>query len=109
MVCIPESKTVVQKKLQHICDEVDFFHLDDIETGRHQHIEPDVRISIHCAGQIGIVTHATDVLNKAGLNILNLELDLGGSQENPLYVIPIEGVAGKGFNLEEKSLQVLAR
>ena len=86
-----------------------FFHLDDIEAGRNQHIEPDVRISIHCANQTGIVTHATDVLNKAGLNILNLELDLGGSQENPLYVMPIEGIAGKGFNLEGKSLQVLAR
>jgi len=86
-----------------------FFHLDDIETGRHQHIEADVRISIHCAEQTGIVTHATDVLNKAGLNILVLESDVGGSQENPLYVMPIEGVAGKGFNQEEKALQVLAR
>ena len=25
MVCIPESYTVVQKKLQQICDELDYF------------------------------------------------------------------------------------
>jgi hypothetical protein len=72
MVCIPESKTVVQKKLQHICDELDFFHWDDIETDRHQYIEPDVRISIHCADQTGIVAHANDVFNKTRMNILNL-------------------------------------
>jgi glycine cleavage system transcriptional repressor len=94
MVCIRESKTVVQKKLQHICDELDlFFHLDDIEAGRHQNIEPDVWSSIYCVYQADIVAHATDVLNKAGLNILNLELDVGGSQENPRYFF-CEGLAG---------------
>jgi glycine cleavage system transcriptional repressor len=85
-----------------------FFHLDDIEAGWHQHVEPDVRVSIHCVDQTGIVTHATDVLNKVGLNILNLESDVGASQENALYVMPVEGVVGKGLIQRKKSLQVLA-
>ena len=86
-----------------------FFHLDAIEAGLHQHIEPDVRISIHGADQAGIVFHATDALNKAGLNILNLESDVGGSSENPVYVMHIEGVTGKGFDAVDKALQTLAR
>jgi glycine cleavage system transcriptional repressor len=110
MVCIPESKTVVQKKLQQICDELElFFHLDVIEAGLHQHIEPDVRISIHGADQAGIVARATDVLHKAGLNILNLESDVGGSSESPIYVMHIEGIAGKGFNALEQALKLLIR
>ena len=110
MACIPESKTVVKKKLQQICGELGlFFHLDAIEAGLHQHIEPDVRISIHGADKAGIVAHATDALNKAGLNILNLESDVGGSPEDPVYVMHIEGVSGKGFDALEKALQVLAQ
>ena len=83
--------------------------MDDIEAGWYQHIEPDALISIHCADQAGIVAHATDVLNKTGLNILKLESDLGAIQENLVYVMPIEGVAGKVFNPEKKALQVLDR
>ena len=110
MVRVPENKTVVQKKLQQICDELElFFHLDAIEAGLHQHIEPDVRISIHGADQAGIVACATDALNKAGLNILNLESDVGGSSESPVYIMHIEGVAGKGFDAVEKALEVLAQ
>ncbi len=110
MVCIPESQTAVQNKLQQICDELGlFFHLDAIEAGLHRHIEPDVRISVHGADQAGIVARATDVLNKAGLNILNLESDVGGSSESPVYVMHIEGVAGKGFDAVDKALQALAR
>ncbi len=58
-----------------------------------------MQISIHGADKAGIVAHATDALNKAGLNILNLESDLGGSPKNPVYVIHIEGVSGKGLML----------
>ncbi len=110
MVCIPERKTVVHKKLQQLCDELElFFHLDAIEAGLHQHIEPDVRISIHGADQAGIVARATDALNKAGFNILNLESDVGGSSESPIYIMHIEGVAGNGFDAVEKALQALSR
>ena len=32
MVCVPEKKSVVQEKLQAVCDELQlFFHLDEIE------------------------------------------------------------------------------
>lgn len=110
MVCIPEKKNVVHEKLRPVCDKLElFFHLDEIEAGLHQHIEPDVRISIHGADQAGIVAHATEALNKAGLNILNLESDVGGNPESPVYVMHIEGVSGNGFDAVEKALQTLAR
>ena len=110
MVCVPEKKTVVEEKLRPVCGKLKlFFHLDEIEAGLHQHIEPDVRISIHGADQAGIVARATDTLNKAGLNILNLESDVGGNPDSPVYVMHIEGVAGKGLEAVSKALQALAR
>ena len=79
-----------------------FFQLDTIEVGLHQHIEPDVRISIHGADQTVIVDSATDALNKSALNILNLGSDVGGSKEWTFYIMHIEGVAGKGFMMWTK-------
>ena len=110
MVCIPEKKSVVQEKLQPVCDELElFFHLDEIEGRLHQHIEPDVRISIHGADQAGIVARATGALNKAGLNILSLESDVGGHPDSPVYVMHIEGVASKGLEVLDQALQTLSR
>lgn len=110
MASIPEKISSVKEKLQPVCDKLGlFFHLDEIEAGLHQHIEPDVRISIHGSDKAGIVALATDALSEAGLNILNLESDVGGYPESPVYVMHIEGVAGKGFDTLNKALQVLAR
>jgi glycine cleavage system transcriptional repressor len=110
MVSVPKNKTTVQEKLQTVCDDLGlFFHLDEIEGELHQHIEPDVRISIHGADQAGIVARATGALNKAGLNILNLESDVGGHLDNPVYVMHIEGVAGNGLEPLEEALQTFSR
>lgn len=110
MVSIPEKKSAVAEKLRPLCDKLKlFFHLDEVEADLHHHIEPDVRISIHGADQAGIVAHATSALFKAGLNILNLESDVGGNPENPVYIMHIEGVAGKGLEPVDKALQTLAR
>lgn len=109
MVCVPEKKSVVEEKLQSVCDQMGlFFHMDEIEAGLHQHIEPDVRISIHGADQAGIVARATGTLNDAGLNILNLESDVGGSPDNPVYVMHIEGVADRGIEVLEKALKAFS-
>ncbi len=110
MVCIPEEKNVIQEKLKSVCDKLELlFHIDEIEAALHQHIEPDVRISIHGADQAGIVAHATDILYKAGFNILNLESDVGGNPQSPVYIMHIEGVAGRGYDDIEKALQLLAQ
>ncbi len=109
MVCIPETKSVLQDKLQPVCDELElFFHLDEIAGGLHQHIDPDVRISIHGADRAGIVARTTGALSEAGLNILNLESDVGGSPDNPVYIMHIEGVAAKGLKILDQALKTLA-
>jgi len=72
-------------------------HLDDIEGHLHEHLLPDVRISVFGADQPGIVANVTSALSEAGLHILNLESDVGGTAAKPIYVMHIEGQARAGI------------
>jgi glycine cleavage system transcriptional repressor len=76
-------------------------HLDPIEGGLHQHQVPDVRITVHGADRAGIVSQVTSRLANAGLNILDLESDVGGTDEEPIYIMIIEGSATKGLDAIE--------
>lgn len=83
-------------------------HVDRIEGELHRHVEPDVRISVYGADRAGIVAEAAGALAEAGLNILNLESDVGGTPEKPIYIMNIEGVAAKGIEALQASLEKLA-
>lgn len=82
-------------------------HIDKIEGKLHQHLIPDVRISVYGADRAGIVSKVTTVLAEAGLNILDLESDVAGDKEKPLYIMHIEGVAGEGIETLESALQIV--
>jgi len=84
------------------------YHIDAIEGELHHHVDPDVRISIYGADRAGIVAEATGMLAEAGLNILSLETDVGGTEDSPLFLMHIEGVAGKGIEPLETVCQHLA-
>jgi glycine cleavage system transcriptional repressor len=84
-------------------------HVDAIEGELLHHVEPDVRISVYGADRSGIVAEITGTLSEKGFNILNLESDVGGTTESPIYVMTIEGVAEQGVEILEEALQILAR
>ena len=83
-------------------------HVDRIEGQLHKHIEPDVRITVHGADRAGIVAQVTGALAEAGLNILDLESDVAGSPDQPIYVMHIEGVAREGIESLRSALAVVA-
>ncbi len=84
-------------------------HVDLIEGNLHRHVEPNVQVSVYGADRAGIVCEVTGTLAEAGLNILNLESDVGGSEENPIYIMRIEGVTSQEIEKLEDALAVLAR
>ena len=83
-------------------------HVGLIEGKLHRHVEPDVRISVYGADCPGIVAEVTGALAENGLNILNLETDVGGAEEDPVYVMNIEGIASSGIEGLENALAKLA-
>lgn len=96
--------------LRPVVEQLDLHvHLDPVEGGLHQHQIPDVRITVHGADRAGIVSRVTTSLAEAGLNILDLESDVAGSEEAPIYIMIIEGQATRGLEPIEALQQELER
>lgn len=100
------------KELQDVLSNVTesmglHLHIDKIDAKLHEHRIPDVRISVYGADRAGIVSKVTAVLAEAGLNILDLESDVAGDKEKPLYIMHIEGEASEGLKPLESALQIV--
>ncbi len=110
MVHYEGSADLLEKEMSPVCTALELqAHVDLIEGELHHHVEPDVRISIYGADRAGIVAETTGVLTEAGLNILTLESDVGGTSVNPIYIMEMEGVAGKGIEALKSVLDKLAK
>lgn len=109
MVQHPGTAKSLEQLLETVIDSMDLhMHIDAIEGRLHQHLLPDVRITVFGADKPGIVAKITGALSNAGLHILNLESDVGGSDAHPLYIMHIEGQAGAGLDTLRSALQVAA-
>ncbi len=110
MVQFQGTAKALREVVEPVCDSLGLhLHIDRIEGGLHQHVEPDVRITVAGADRAGIVAQVTGALAEAGLNILNLESDVAGSEEQPLYIMHIEGQAREGIEALRSALEVVAR
>ncbi|MFP4252406.1 MAG: glycine cleavage system protein R [Guyparkeria sp.] len=72
-------------------------HVDEIDAALHQHREPDVSVTVHSADRSGIVADVTAALLEAGMNILDLRSDVGGSTDKPIYIMQIDGESSRGI------------
>jgi glycine cleavage system transcriptional repressor len=103
-----EDAQQLRQALQAVADEMGLvLHIDSAQTIKHSHIVPDVCISVHGADRAGIVAQVTGVAAEAGLNIVDLVSDVGGTPDAQLYVLHIEGVATQGVEVLEKALKPL--
>jgi glycine cleavage system transcriptional repressor len=94
--------------LQPVVDALELIlHIDVIAAELHQRPVPDVRILVHGADRAGIVAQVTGQAAAAGLNILDLESDVGGTESQPIYILQIEGVAAQGLDAIEQALAPL--
>ena len=82
-------------------------HIDVIEGALHQRPVPDVCIRVHGADRAGIVAKVTGRAAEAGLNIVDLESDVGGSQQQPIYILQIQGIAAQGVGAIKDALAPL--
>jgi len=80
-------------------------HIDSIQAHLHEHLDPNVRITVHGADRAGIVAKVTGALAEAGLHILDLASDVGGTSEKPIYIMHIEGHAEQGADGLTRAVQ----
>jgi len=110
MVHYEGTAELLEKLISPVGDKLHLhIHIDSIKGELHQRLEPDVRISIYGADRAGIVAETTGVLVEAGLNILNLESDVGGSPTNPIYIMEIDGAARNGVDSIRGALDSVAK
>ena len=108
MVNIPRTSKYLNDVLRHVTDSLSLhLHIDRIDAKLHEHIIPDVRITVYGSDRAGIVSKVTRVLADAGLNILDLESDVAGDSNKPVYILHIEGEASQGIKSIESALQTV--
>ena len=108
MLEIEAKKGDVENLLQPLGKKLGlFFHIDEILGTLHHHVEPNFRLSVHGADQAGIVAMVTGMLAELNFNILNLESDVAGSPEKPIYIMHIEGFVDCSHSSLEESIKPL--
>lgn len=104
-----EADVDLNTVMQPVVDKMNLhLHLDEDVPAAPQHIEPDVHITVYGADRTGIVSQVTSLLADAGLNIVDLETAVGGNDEQPIYIMSIEGHAQKGIAELRQAIQDLA-
>ena len=100
----------LQEVVEPVCQSLDLhLHVDRIEGILHQHVTPDVRITVVGADRAGIVAQVTGALAEAGLDILDLESTVAGTEDQPLYIMHIEGRAREGIEALRSALEIVTR
>ena len=84
-------------------------HLDAIQAHLHKHLQPDVRITVYGADRPGIVAEVTGALAESGLHILDLESDVAGSEDAPIYIMHIEGHAAEGVGSLNAAIEIVKK
>jgi glycine cleavage system transcriptional repressor len=66
-----------------------------------------VQVTVYGADRPGIVAQATTALAAAGFNILDLNTDVGGTAERPIYIMLIDGYVAEGVVAVERAIAPL--
>lgn len=80
-------------------------HVDPCRGRSQGVVIPDVRVSVFGADRPGIVAGVTAALAGQDFNILDLESDVGGAPDQPIYILHIEGQSSNGIDAIRDALE----
>lgn len=110
MVETEHDETGLRARLEPATRRLDLhLHIDVIEGRLHEHREPNVRIAVHGADRPGIVAQVTSALAGLGFDILDLDSDVAGTAQQPIYVMTIDGHVPGPFDAVERALEPVRR
>ena len=98
----------VEAAVQDVAERLDLHvHIDPMAGGLHRHLVPNIQVTVSGADRAGIVADVTGTLAEAGFNILDLESDVAGTEERPVYIMQVAGVAEAEIEALERELEPL--
>jgi glycine cleavage system transcriptional repressor len=109
MVSGGRAEAEVLAALAPVAEELDLrVHLDPLGGGLHQHLLPNYQVRVFGADRAGIVADVTEILAAQGFNILELESDVAGDRERPVYIMNIQGYCDQTLESLADALAPLA-
>ena len=109
MVAGKDGDDALRASVKPVAEQLDLrLHIDPIAGGLHQHQVPNVQLRVHGADRPGIVAQVTEALLGAEFNILELESDVAGHSDAPVYIMNIQGYCSATLESLEALLQPLA-
>lgn len=92
MVSSESDVSAIEALIQPVATSLGLMvHIDNIDGELHKHPQPNVDISVYGADKAGIVAEVTGLLAEAGLNIIDMQTVVAGSEAKPIYIMQIEG------------------
>lgn len=109
MVLFEGDSDALKQQLGEVADAMSLrIHVDDIEAHLHEHLEPNAQVIVHGADAPGIVAKVTAVLAEHGFNVLDLDSDVSGTDEKPVYMMIIDGDLSDGLDELNQALSALS-
>jgi glycine cleavage system transcriptional repressor len=106
MMMVRDGQDSIEPLIQPVAQRLGLqFHLDPIHAALHQHLSPNFQVRVVGADRAGIVARVTGALSAKGFNIHELESDVVGSSEQPVYIMTIQGYAEATLETLEAALQ----
>lgn len=103
-----DGEAVLREQLKPVIEAQGMcLHIDPIQAHLHEHLLPNIRVTVSGADRTGIVAQVTEALAKAGLNILDLESDVAGTADKPVYIMQITGIADQPVEAIDAGLRPL--
>ncbi len=108
MVSGAESEDSLRNSLKPVLESQGMcLHVDPIEAHLHEHLVPNIQVTVSGADRVGIVAQVTGALAETGFNILDLESDVAGSTDAPVYILQIAGVSDQPVETIDSSLDTV--
>jgi len=105
MVSSTEGVTGLEKILRPVAHDLSLhLHIDTMHAHLHDRREPDVRVRVFGADRTGIVAEVTGVLAECGLHILDLNSEVAGTGDEPVYIMVLDGYAERGVEAIDAAL-----
>jgi glycine cleavage system transcriptional repressor len=110
MVSGIHEEQVLREALKPVVDALGMrLHIDPIQAQLHEHVVPNIQVTVSGADRAGIVAQVTAALAACGFNILDLESDVAGTTDEPVYIMQIAGVAETSVESIETALDPLRK
>ena len=110
MVSGIHEEQVLGEALKPVVDALGMrLHIDPIQAQLHEHVVPNIQVTVSGADRAGIVAQVTAALAACGFNILDLESDVAGTTDEPVYIMQIAGVAETSVESIETALDPLRK